>query len=227
MPKKTKAEKPTISSVLSIDIGYRNLGVCVMDAEFKVSRLNLINLMGEETVCVNKTKGKKKKTPAGKARVVKTPTVDLKVVADNLHACLGEDVYHDVDCVIIEKQFTPGGGQQNNRANSISYMVLQYFVDEARYRDRPKSVVFVQPSARFKLRTLPVGITAIDRGRLKVKKDRKQYSVELSRKYFTDCPEAYAFTCLEYLNTLRKEKKEDDVCDAYLSARQYVERIKK
>lgn len=215
--------------VTSIDVGTIHIGICVMETDDDgynpvISHMELItpveikqNTTSKNQKSINKKKKKKRVKP-----------IDLKEIAYKLHEKLGPIIYHNVSDVIVEKQFTPGGGQ-NNRANTMSYMIFQYFVDESIYRNLPKNIVFVQPSCRFKLKTLPKNVDEIDKSRLKLKKHRKVYSVELTRQFLSDGDEQ---EWLNYMDTLKKsgttnQDKQDDVSDAYLQCRNYIERSQK
>lgn len=237
--------------VTSIDIGTKNLGISVVMQKnvtnqnnqvlipfpLFMGRFNLSKKKGEQEEVKKKLPAAKKQkiNEKGKKKVVKN--VDLKVVSYNIHEYLGDDIFHDVDDVIIEKQFTPGkfqGSGQNNRMNSISYMIFQYFVDEARVRGLPKNIVFVQPAARFNLKRLPLSFDPerLDKDKRKEKKYRKKLAIDLTTAYFNEMikdenkPYYDTNEIQNYLQIISndKKKKGEDMCDTYLSAVQYLER---
>lgn len=242
---------PKNKIVTSIDIGTKNLGISVVTKNGNndllipfplfMGRFNLSKRKGEEedevpTPKRQKIKGKGQgKEVKQKKKVVKN--VDLKLVSYNIHEYLGDEIFHEVDDVIIEKQFTPGkfqGSGQNNRMNSISYMIFQYFVDEARTRGLPKNIVFVQPAARFNLKRLPPSFDAerLDKDKRKEKKYRKRLAIDLTKAYFNEMlkdenKDHYNTSKVQsYLQIISddKQKKGEDMCDTYLSAVQYLER---
>lgn len=234
--------------ITSIDIGSKNLGMCVLQEGIKNTDDNnsfdgsdeyvypKILFMDNINLCDNQIIKPKKTTTTGKPsssnkpssslkKKQKLPTVDLKLISHNLHNHLNNPLFLNSTDIIIEKQYTPGNnGGQNNRMNSISYMIYQYFVDESRHRREKNessicpNIVFVQPSARFKLKVLPKSIETIDTSRLKIKKNRKKYSVELTLLYLQDMNEN------EYLEILQNDSKADDKADTFLSALEYLQR---
>ncbi len=251
--------------ITSIDIGSKNLGLCVVEKNGNndlipfplfIGKFNLskkknqvdskiqikkeVKIKSEtiksETIKSETIKSKTIKSGINKKKVVKN--VDLKIVSYNINDYLGDSIFHEVDEVIIEKQYTPGKIQglsgQNNRMNSISYMIFQYFVDESRTRGLPKNIVFVQPSARFNLKRLPDSFDPeeLDKNKRKEKRYRKKLSIDLTKSYFNEMlkdenKDLYNQDKVkEYLQIISddKKKKGEDMCDTYLSAIQYLQR---
>lgn len=186
--------------ITSIDVGFVNTGIAVLEGteEDGVVRIRLISWT-----------------------ILDCDTSDVCEIAQILPEKLSDEMFHDVDEVIIEQQFhgVKGSSAQNTKAMMIAHMILQFFVDHKYFRksENPSSVKFVSAQAKFGLCTFPSG--PVEYKTYKNKKDtRKDISRQLGKAYVKE------FEDKKFYQFLHNLDKQDDVCDAYIQGRSYLEK---
>jgi hypothetical protein len=190
--------------VTSVDVGTNNLAVVVVEGTPTES---------ESGVCVK----------LKHAMLVNFDCDTLCDIGVLLTERLKDVVVHEVDEVIVEQQFHGktkfGGGAcaNNTKMMNLSHMIVQFFIDTAVRLGRTPNVKFVSAQSKYKLVAFPKGEI-----RYKVYADAKATRKEVAKKIGKGLIEEYDED--RFAEFLARLEKKDDVCDAYIQARAYVEK---
>lgn len=145
--------------------------------------------------------------------------------SDRLADALADPTFHDVDAVVIEQQLRhadsmPGKAvsarAHNTRMVLLASAVRQHFLTTRTLNraPRPSSVSYISAASKLNLLTLPVHPVTYKRY-ADPKATRKAVSVAIATALLAN------HELSDYVAGLPKK---DDVCDAYLQARAYLER---
>jgi hypothetical protein len=204
-------------SILSIDVGLKNLAMCIMDSDTIIHLWNVYNVFPEPLVCKSLTKTKKicmKKASLScnsvgyckthspkdsKVTIIKEKKIKsytYNELANNVINKLKEvtdsnNCFKTVDKVLIELQ-----PKINQKMKFVSHIIFGFFVQYG-----TKSVCFVRASQKLK---------GLDKSLTNTYRNRKETSVNCTKKFLLEN------NMTQWANYLDSFSKKDDLCDVFL-----------
>jgi len=228
-----------MKTVLSVDVGLKNLGICVMNvtnSRRTVLYWKVLNVFDEDSVCqghlkngkeckfkaVNKTDSivycKKHTPPNVKVKKIKTrlvKNIPLQEIASRLHATFDEFARETRETLVtVEKVFIELQPKINNKMKFSSHIIFSKFVEF--YREFKTSVVF--ESARNKLQVYKGPLIECN---LKTAYSKRKYTgIEHTKKLLAKVENGEVLL-LEF----EKNKKKDDLADCFLMCFGKLDRV--
>jgi hypothetical protein len=184
--------------VLSFDVGIKNLSYCIMTMDDnKTIKINDWNIL--EVTDAN-------------CKKIKLDDLSCDVLTClNNNFNIDDELFDSIDYVIIENQPC----LKNGNMKTVAVIIYTFFQMRKLQYNNIKQVRFISASNKLKVNK------GKELGYILKKdtyKERKQTSIELTRKYLVDmCPEK-----LEWFNSCSKA---DDLADAYLQSIYFFENI--
>jgi hypothetical protein len=163
-------------TVLSIDVGIKNLSYCLLD--------NNGEILDWKNICVCEETSKK-----------------LEVLVENYLLVLMEHFTFQVDDVIIENQPM----LKNGLMKTLSVVIYTYFNMLKVQQGLVNKVAFISATNKLKCKKMTETPS-------KVYKERKKQGIQLAKEYLT----------AEKLEWLNAQKKQDDLCDAFLAGMYFL-----
>ena len=216
--------------ILSIDVGIKNLAYCILDNENTIYHWGIFNIMNRfvhEHTCEGYKKSgescshkasyhknneyycsRHKKIKSKKIKKIRCKDISINDLSLEIIRVLDENVFLlDVETVLIENQPC----LQNPRMKTIQIILYTYFEIRG-IVDSGKINKVLLYSARKKLEVYkgePIECNFSDKYRR-----RKYLSVEYCKRMVKE----------EYLDIFNNSKKKDDLADAYLQGKYFIEK---